>query len=85
MTAIAPVLQTVTSVVTTALDILLQSTYFSWALLLVIVAVIGSVISGLIDIAMMIAQYGAVVLVILGILEFVAPNLLTAIVDIAPI
>jgi hypothetical protein len=67
------------------LDIVMNSTYFRWALLLFVVAVVGSLISGLLDIALMVAQYGTVVLVVLGILEFVAPGLLAAILNALPL
>lgn len=67
------------------LDIVMNSTYFRWALLLFVVAVVGSLISGLLDIALIVAQYGTVVLVVLGILEFVAPGLLAAILNALPL
>jgi hypothetical protein len=79
------VLVSLESIATEIAQLILGSTYFRWALLLFIVAIIGSILSGLIDIAVVILRYGLVVLVIMGILEFVAPDLLAAILDAVPV
>lgn len=61
----------------TVIDAILGTTYFRWALLLFAVLVIGSILSGLIDITLQVIQYGVLLLIILGILEFVGLGLLT--------
>jgi len=66
-------------------DFVLQSVYLRWAVILFVVLVGASIISGLLDVGLMIAQYGLVVLIALGILEFVAPGLLSTILNAIPI
>lgn len=64
------------------LNAIMETTYFRWGLLLFIVAIVGSIVSGLIDVAITVAQYGAVLLLALGLLEVVAPGFLTSLLGI---
>jgi hypothetical protein len=67
------------------LNFILDSTYFKWALLGFIVVLAATIINGVIDLAIEVAQYGIALLVIAGILEFVAPSLLASILDMVPV
>lgn len=78
-------LQSGGDILQTAIEVILSSTFFRWALLLFLVAFIGSLLSGLLDVALMVAQYGMIILICLGILEFIAPGILAAILDAAPL
>lgn len=60
-------------------DLVLSSTYFRWALLLFVVAVVVSLLNGLLEITLLVVRWGVVVLVLVGILEFVAPGALDAV------
>lgn len=69
----------------TVFEVIMASTFFKWALLLFIVLFIASLVSGLIDVAIVAAQYGLIVLLALGVLEFIAPGILQAVLEALPI
>jgi len=58
------------------IKVILSSTYFRWVLLLVLIAIVGSIVSGLIEAVVLVAKYGAILLFVVGLLEFIAPEVL---------
>jgi len=58
------------------IDVILNTIIFRWVLLLVILAIGASILSGMLDAIELIAKYGAVVLLVVGFLEIVSPAIL---------
>lgn len=69
--------------VISALEPLLETTITKWALALLVIFIVGSILSGLIDIAVTIAQYGLLVLLVLAVFEIVVPGAVSGVLSVA--
>lgn len=73
-----------TGVLETLLEAVNGSRYFRWALLVVALASLIATLSGLLEITVLILEWGGALLITLGFLELVAPELLSQIIEAVP-